>query len=258
MTTAQRRRFEGKGVIVTGGGSGIGRAAAVAFAKEGAKVTIGDVSEAGGREVVKAIEAAGGKAIFVKTDVSKSAEVQDLVQQAVRTFGGVHVLFNNAGMYARNDTRITKLEDSVFDRVIDVNLKGMFLAAKYALPEIVKSGGGAVVMTSSIGALIGGPTTAYATSKGGVLALMRSVALEYAAKGVRANAILPGPVDTPIMTDVRAAMGLPPDGKMLKGNMLDRWAKPEEIANLVLFLCSEEASYVTGAALTVDGGQSGM
>lgn len=258
MTTAQRRRFEGKGVIVTGGGSGIGRAAAIAFAREGGRVAIGDVSEAGGGEVVKAIEQAGGKAIFVKTDVSKSAEVQNLVNQAVKSFAGVHILFSNAGMYARNDTRITKLEDSVFDRVIDVNLKGMFLTAKYTLPEIVKSGGGAVVMTSSIGALIGGPTTAYATSKGGVLALMRTVALEYAAKGVRANAILPGPVDTPIMTDVRAAMGLPPDSKMLKGNMLDRWAKPEEVANLVLFLCSDDASYITGAALTVDGGQSGM
>lgn len=122
----------------------------------------------------------------------------------------------------------------------------------------MKNGGGAVVMTSSVGALIGGPTTAYTSSKGGVLALMRSVALEYAPKGVRANAILPGPIDTPIMTDVREAMGLPPDSKLNKGNMQERWAKPEEVANLVIFLCSDDASYITGASVTVDGGQSGM
>jgi NAD(P)-dependent dehydrogenase (short-subunit alcohol dehydrogenase family) len=254
--TAQRKRFQGKGVIVTGGGSGIGRAAAIAFAGEGARVAIGELSEEHGRATAKAIEASGGGAIFVRTDVSKAADVQNLVSQAAKSFGGLHILFSNAGMYARNDTKVTRLEDSVFDRVIDVNLKGMFLSAKYALPHIVKSGGGAVVMTSSVGALIGGPTTAYTTSKGGVLALMRSIALEYAPKGVRANAILPGPVDTPIMLDVRAAMGIPPDGPMRKANMLGRWAKPEEVANLVLFLCSEDASYITGAALTVDGGQS--
>ncbi|MBM4405977.1 MAG: SDR family oxidoreductase [Chloroflexi bacterium] len=258
MITVTKRRFEGRGVIITGAASGIGRATAIAFAREGAMVTVGDVSEAGGRETAAAIQQAGGKALFVKTDVSKSADVQHLVSQAVSTFGNLRILFSNAGMYARNDTRITKLEYEVFEKVIDVNLKGMFLCAKYTLPHIVKNGGGAVVMTSSVGALIGGPTTAYTSSKGGVLALMRSVALEYAPKGVRANAILPGPIDTPIMTDVREAMGLPPDSKLNKGNMQERWAKPEEVANLVLFLCSDDASYITGASVTVDGGQSGM
>lgn len=247
-------RLQGKVAIVTGAGSGIGRAATVRFAREGASVTVADVSDPGGKETLRLVEQARGKAIFVRTDVTRAAEVERMVQETVRAFGGLHVLFSNAGIYSADDRRVTDADEAVFDAVINVNLKGMFLCCKYAIPQIVRSGGGSVIMTSSSAAVIGAPTVSYSTSKGGVLSLMRSVARQYADKGVRVNAILPGPIDTPIHENVRAAFAKTGGQPFRKTPMLERWGQPEEVAALAMFLASDAASFITGAALTADGG----
>ncbi len=243
--------LEGKTAIITGGGSGIGRAAALRFAEEGARVAVGDIDDKAGRETQRLVEDADGSTIFVPTDVSKAADAERLVREAVSAFGALHVLVSNAGVFSRDDGPVTTIDEAVFDRVLDVNLRGMFLCCKYAFPEIVKSGGGAAVLTSSTGATIGSPTTAYGTSKGGVLGLMRSLAMQYAAKGIRVNAILPGPIDTPLLKAAVATRG--PSNTRTRG-MLGRMADPSEPAALIAFLASEEASYITGQGLFVDGG----
>ena len=243
--------LEGKTAIITGGGSGIGRAAAVRFVQEGANVAIGDVNEAAGRETQRLVEDAGGRAIFAPTDVSKAAAVEHLVRETMTAFGALHVLISNAGVFSHDDGPVTTIDEAVFDRVLDVNLRGMFLCCKYAFPEIVRSGGGAAVLTSSVGATIGSPTTAYGTSKGGVLALMRSLAMQYAAKGIRVNAILPGPIDTPLLQAAVTTRG--PSNTRSRG-FAGRMADPSEPAALIAFLASEEASYITGQGLFVDGG----
>ena len=243
--------LEGKTAIITGGASGIGRAAALRFAEEGANVAVGDIDEEAGRETQRLVEDSGGSALFVPTDVSKAVDAERLVREAVSAFGALHVLVSNAGVFSRDDGPVTTIDEAVFDRVLDVNLRGMFLCCKYAFPEIVKNGGGAAVLTSSTGATIGSPTTAYGTSKGGVLGLMRSLAMQYAAKGIRVNAILPGPIDTPLLKAAVATRG--PANTRTRG-MLGRMADPSEPAALIAFLVSEEASYITGQGLFVDGG----
>ena len=243
--------LEGKTAIITGAGSGIGRAAARRFVQEGANVAIADINEEGGRETLRLVEDVGGRAIFVPTDVSKAADAERLVRETTAAFGALHVLVSNAGVFSRDDGPVTTIDEAVFDRVLDVNLRGMFLCCKYAFPEIVRSGGGAAVLTSSTGATIGSPTTAYGTSKGGVLGLMRSLAMQYAAKGIRVNAILPGPIDTPLLKAAVATRG--PSNTRSRG-LLGRMADPSEPAALIAFLASDEASYITGQGLFVDGG----
>ncbi len=253
-------RFVGKVALITGAGSGIGRATAFRLAAEGAKVTVAELSEEHGQETRRLVQEAGGEAIFVQTDVSKAADTERMVKETVDAFGGLHFLINNAGIYDGRDKKITEIDIEVFKRTLDINLKGMFLSAKYAMPAIVKSGGGAAVLVSSVGAVKGGGNTAYSTSKGGVIALTRALAGQYGQYGVRVNSILPGPIETPIHVGVREAAGLPPATGSgmdhVSMPMLPRWGQPEEVASLMAFLVSDDASFMTGAGLLIDAGST--
>jgi NAD(P)-dependent dehydrogenase (short-subunit alcohol dehydrogenase family) len=240
------QRLGGKVAIVTGAGSGIGRAIATALHAEGASVALADIT---GNEKAVADEL-GDRTLAVRADVTSGAGVAALVAAAREAFGGLHVIVNNAGI----DGDMGPLADSSeenFDRVIAVNLKGVFLGMKHALPLMVAGGGGSVVNIASAAGLVGFPMiSAYCASKGGVVQLTKAAALEYAAAGIRVNAICPGLIDTPLlaaidpaMTEVARAM-----------TPLGRLGRPEEIANLAVFLASDESSYITGAALPIDGG----
>jgi NAD(P)-dependent dehydrogenase (short-subunit alcohol dehydrogenase family) len=244
-------RLKGKIAIVTGGGGGIGRATAIRFAKEGAKVAVSDIDSSSGEETVSFIQQLGGDAIFVKTDVSDSNQVKELVH-ITSTFGGLHIMFNNAGI-ANSEVRSVDLAEEEWDRVIDVNLKGVFLGIKYAVPELKKSGGGAIINTSSLLGLKGKKyQAAYNASKAGVILLTQNAALEYGKYNIRVNAIAPGVIDTKIID------GWKQDARkwpiISRANALGRIGTPDEVANAVLFLASDEASFITGATLSVDGG----
>jgi NAD(P)-dependent dehydrogenase (short-subunit alcohol dehydrogenase family) len=245
-------RLIGKIAIVTGGGSGIGRSTAIRFAKEGAKVTGADIDSAGGEETVSVIRESGGEAIFIITDVKDSNQVKELINTTTSTFGGLHILFNNAGI-ANSEVRSVDLSEEEWDRVIDINLKGVFLGIKYAVPELIKSGGGAIINTSSLLGLKGKKYQApYNASKAGVVLLTQNAALEYGKYNIRINAIAPGVIDTKIIESWRQDERKWPI--ISKANALGRIGSPDEVANAVLFLASDEASFITGATLSVDGG----
>jgi NAD(P)-dependent dehydrogenase (short-subunit alcohol dehydrogenase family) len=241
-----RKRLDGKIAIVTGAGSGIGRAIAIAFHAEGARVVVADIS---GEEKALA-EELGGAVTAIRADVTHAGEVEDMVAAAGETFGGLHVIVNNAGIDGEFGA-IADCSEENFDRVIAVNLKGVFLGMKYSLPPIVASGGGSVINIASAAGLVGFPTMpAYCASKGGVLQLTRVGALEYAAAGVRVNAICPGVIDTPLIQKIGPALSDP----AVAQTPLGRLGRPAEVAAMAVFLASDESSYVTGAALPVDGG----
>ncbi len=242
----------GKVALITGGSSGIGRATALLLAQHGAKVVIGDIDPAG-EETAKQIKQDKGEAIFVQTDVRNAEQVQNLVTTAVKTYGGLHCAFNNAGvlppMAAMADT-----EESSFDQTFDVDVKGVFLAMKYEIPQILKSsGGGAIVNTASIAGLIAerGIST-YVAAKHAVIGLTKAAAIEYASEGIRINALAPGLVETPMtkhwFDDPQMRQFF------LTNSPIGRFAQPEEIANMVLFLCSDRAAFAVGQTFTVDGG----
>ena len=196
-------RLEGKVALITGAASGQGRAAAVLFAKEGASVVVTDVNAEGGEETARLVQAAGGRAVFQATDVSQAAQVEAAVRCAVDTYGALHIMYNNAAVLHRKDAAVTKLEEDIWDLVIDINLKGVYLGCKYAVPEIIKAGGGSVINVSSLAGLIGiGNVHAYTAAKGGVISLTRAIAMGYASQQVRCNVICPGGVDTPMMAHV--------------------------------------------------------
>jgi len=245
----------GKVAIVTGGGSGIGRASALAFAREGAKVVVADVVVAGGEETVRLIQHNGGAAIFVKTNVSKAAEVEALVARAVLTYGRLDCAHNNAGIEGPGATTVDYAEES-WERVLAINLTGVWLCMKYEIPHMLKQGSGAIVNTASTAGLVGYPRgSAYVASKHGVVGLTKTAALEYAKSGIRVNAVCPGAIDTPMMgriTDHRPQRA----ARMAAAEPVGRMGQPAEIAEAVVWLCSEAASFVTGHAMAVDGGMT--
>ena len=246
-------RLEGKVSLVTGGGSGIGRASALAFAREGAKVVIADVSVAGGEETVQMVKKAGGEAIFIKTDVTKAAEVERLINKAIKTYGRLDCAHNNAGIGSTPGVYTADYTEEEWDRVIGANLKGVWLCMKYEIPQMLKQGGGAIVNTSSMFGLVAGPgMSAYIASKHGIVGLTRAAALDYAKGGIRVNAVCPGPTNTPMLQRTAAA---DPEGEAQRGTTpLGRIGTPEEQANAAVWLCSDEASFVTGLIMAVDGG----
>ncbi|MCM3575213.1 MULTISPECIES: SDR family NAD(P)-dependent oxidoreductase [Mesobacillus] len=245
-------RLADKTAIITGGASGIGRAAALRFAAEGAKLVIADVNGEGGRETAQLIEQQGGKALFFETNVSDSKQVKELVSATVEAYGKLNILFNNAGI-GNPDVKSVDLDEDDWDRVIDINLKGVFLGIKHAVPELKKAGGGAIINTSSLLGIKGQKyLAAYNASKAGVILLTKNAALEYGRDNIRVNAIAPGVIDTQIIDGWKNDERKWPI--ISRANALGRIGTPEEVANAVLFLASEEASFITGATLSVDGG----
>ncbi|MFC2027061.1 SDR family oxidoreductase [Chloroflexota bacterium] len=244
-------RFDGKVALVTGAGSGIGRVTACTFAREKAKVVVADIAVADGEETVRLIEEGGGEAIFIKTDVSQESEVKTLIDTTIDTYGRLDCAHNNAGINGDLDS-VTTCTEKNWDRVMNTNVKGVWLCLKYEIPRMMKLGGGAIVNTSSTSGLVGSiGAPAYTASKHGVAGLTRTAALECAKTGIRVNAVCPGTSRTPFMQRLIDAgledyiTGLVPVGRL---------GEPEETANTVLWLCSEEASFITGSMITVDGG----
>jgi NAD(P)-dependent dehydrogenase (short-subunit alcohol dehydrogenase family) len=255
--TDRNRRFANKVVVITGAGSGIGRTAALAFAREGGSVVIGDINETDGAETARQILESGGYATAVSCDVRKPKDVEALIARAVADFGGVDVLYNNAGVVRYGTVEELSVED--WDFQLDINLKGTFLTCKYAIPRMRQRGGGAIVNTASVQAFASQKTVpAYAASKGGVVSLTTTIALDHADDNIRCNCIAPGTIRTPMVDQAADTFG-PDDPEAAiaewgRLHPLGRVGKPEEVANLVLFLASDEAAFCTGGCYRVDGG----
>jgi len=250
-------RLTEKVALITGAGGGQGRAAAVFFAREGAKVVVTDVKVDGGEETVRLVRAAGGQAAFHAADVSQAAQVEAAVLFTVTTYGSLNILYNNAAVLHRKDTVVTNLDEEIWDQVIDVNLKGVYLGCKYGVPEIIKAGGGSVINAASVAGLLGiGNVHAYTATKGGVIALTRAVAMAYASQKIRCNVICPGAVDTPMMSHVLHGSNPKLRQGFERSHPIGRLGTPEDIAALALFLASDESSWITGSVFTADGGFS--
>jgi NAD(P)-dependent dehydrogenase (short-subunit alcohol dehydrogenase family) len=246
-------RLEGKVALITGAGSGQGQEAAVLFAAEGARVIVTDVNEEGIRQTLDRVKAAGGEAAGRRLDVADEEQVRDGVAYAVRTFGTLNVLYNNAGVYLRGkDGPVTRVDSDIWDTTLNVNLKGMFLCCKYAIPEMIKAGGGSIVNTASAAGLIGTNYHAYSASKGGMIALSRSIATTYAPQNIRSNVICPGFIETPMTAEISGSQRLLQ--AYLENTPLHRAGKPIDIAYMALYLASDEAAFVTGGVFVVDGG----
>jgi NAD(P)-dependent dehydrogenase (short-subunit alcohol dehydrogenase family) len=245
--------LSGKVALVTGASSGIGRASALTFTREGATVVVADVTVEGGEETAHLITNAGGKAIFVRADVAKVGDVEALIHQTVAAYGRLDCAHNNAGIAGKSQTIVDTTEEN-WDRIMNINLKGVWLCMKYQIPQMLKQGGGAIVNTASDAGLIGVKRTgAYVASKHGVVGLTKTAALEYAKAGIRVNAVCPGPIDTPMLQ--KGATRVPQIiEKMVEAQPNKRLGKPEEIAEAAVWLCSDRASFVTGLAMSVDGG----
>jgi len=255
MTANQNGSYAGKVAFVTGAGTGIGRATALAFAREGAGVVVADVSEQGNRETARMIEAAGGRALAVACDVRQAEDVKAALDKAVETFGRLDVAFNNAGV-EQPIMPAADLTEEQWDRIVDIDLRGVFLCMKHEIPLMLEQGGGAIVNTSS-GAGVKGfaGQAAYCAAKYGIVGLTKAAALDYASQNIRVNAVCPGIIETPMMDRFS---GGTPEGRerVISQEPVGRMGKPEEIAAAVLWLCSDAASFATGHAMVVDGGQT--
>jgi len=244
-----------KVALVTGGASGIGRSTALTFAREGAKLVIADMNEDGGQQTVHMITEKGGEATFVQVDVTRAAEVEAMIHQAVETYGRLDCAHNNAGVSSRPRVVLHELPEESWDRVIDINLKGVWLCMKYEIIQMLEQGGGAIVNTASIMGLVGSwsRSGAYNASKHGVVGLTKTAALEYAKSGIRVNAVCPGYIRTPLI-DQTLSSNPEMEGEIVSRHPVGRMGQPEEIAEAVVWMCSDAASFVTGHAMTVDGG----
>jgi NAD(P)-dependent dehydrogenase (short-subunit alcohol dehydrogenase family) len=250
-------RLADKVALITGAGSGMGRVAAQMFAAEGAKVVVAEFDERAGNETVSLVTDAGGDATFVRTDVSREEDARQMVDHAVASYGRIDVLYNNAGIMPEADHSVTDTKVETWDQVMAVNLRGVFLGCKYAIPRMVDQGSGSVINISSFVALLGCsvPQDAYTASKGAVLSLTRSLAVQFGGRGVRSNAICPGPIETPLLMEWllkdEAAKQL-----RLARNPTGRFGKPEEIVHVAIYLASDESRWTNGAHFVIDGGIS--
>jgi NAD(P)-dependent dehydrogenase (short-subunit alcohol dehydrogenase family) len=246
-------KLANKVALITGAGSGMGRAAALIFAGEGAKIAAVDINEADAKETVATITKNGGTAVALRADVSKSEDAKRMVEETVAKLGALNIIYNNAGIEGESNF-VSNMTEDQFDRVIAINLRGVFLGMKYALPHLIKAGGGSIINTASIAGLVavrGG--AGYCASKAGVLALTRVAALEYGRYNIRVNAICPGAIETAMAKRIRG--GAPPNPKAIQRiSVLGRMAEPEEIAKVALFLASDDSSFATGAPFIIDGG----
>jgi NAD(P)-dependent dehydrogenase (short-subunit alcohol dehydrogenase family) len=247
-------RLANKVALITGGGSGIGKASCLLFAREGAKVVVVDVKRDTAQSTANDIGKAGGEAKAFAADVSKAKDAEGMVNFAEESYGRLDIAFNNAGVFLPDDDSVTNTSEDVWNKVIDINLKGVFLGCKYEIPALLRAGGGSIINTASFVAIVGAaaPQIAYTASKGGVLAMTREIAIEFARQNIRVNALCPGPVETPLLNELlsdparrnRRLVHIPPG----------RFARAEEMANAALFLASDEASFVNAATFLVDGG----
>jgi NAD(P)-dependent dehydrogenase (short-subunit alcohol dehydrogenase family) len=247
-------RLDDEVALITGGASGMGKVASHLFAREGAKVVLTDVADEAGEAVAASIRGGGAQAAYVHADVSRASDAEAMVRFAVDTFGGLTVLYNNAGVFPERDGSVTQTPEEVWDLTIGINLKGVYLGCRYGIPAMIESGGGSIVNVASFVALMGAatPQIAYTASKGGVLSMTREIAVEFARKGVRANSLCPGPIETPLLQELLADPAR--RQRRLVHIPMGRFGQAEEIAKAALFLASDESSYMTGTALVVDGG----
>jgi NAD(P)-dependent dehydrogenase (short-subunit alcohol dehydrogenase family) len=248
-------QLHGKIAIITGAASGIGRATALLFAHAGASVVLMDINESGGEAIATEITEDGGRATFESGDVTSAADCQRVIERAVREFGGIHVLFNNAGIIRR--ASVVELGETDWDRVMAVNVKSMFLMSRQAIPIMAAAGGGSIINTASGWGLAGGPRAAvYCASKGAVVLLTKAMAIDHGAQNIRVNCICPGDTDTAMLRNEAQQLGEPNDKFLAEATKrpLGRVGRPEEIAQAALYLASDASSFVTGTALVVDGG----
>ena len=246
-------RLEGKIVVITGVGAGIGEASALLFAKEGATVVGADIDNDGGVSVVKTIQESGGKAFFVKADVSVQKDVVQLLSKA-EGMGGVDILFNNAGIEVVKS--LVETTEDEWDRSVSVNLKSVYLCIKHALPQMEKKGKGVIINNSSVAGLVGSFSPSYSAAKGGIIALTKALAADLGPSNIRVNCICPGAIETPMLQRVIERQGDPAEvrERRLRNYPIGRFGTPEEIAQTALFLASDESSFITGAIIPVDGG----